>query len=95
MSNETMLSVKDVAKKHIFEAIIEPDEDRYHVYILGLKGCRSWGRTEEEAEKNIHEALELYLEALIEDGDPIPGIGIIKDIQDIKPIIKVRKEAVK
>lgn len=94
MPKESVLGVKDVAKKHIFEAIIKPDEDRYHVYVSGLKGCRSWGLTKEEAEKNIHEALELYLEALIEDGDPIPGIGIVKDIQDIKPIIKFKKEAV-
>ena len=82
------------SEKYIFEAIIEPDEDRYHAYVLGLKGCRSWGCTEEEAEKNIEEALELYLEALIEDSDPIPGIGVIKSIHDIKPVVKVRKEAV-
>lgn len=81
-------------ERHIFEVIIEPDEDRYHSYVLGLKGCRSWGHTEEEAEVNIQEALELYLEALIEDGDPIPGIGIVKNIQDIRPIIKIRKEAI-
>lgn len=86
--------MKSEPEKYIFEVVIEPDEDRYHAYILGLRGCRSWGHTEEEAEKNIQEALELYLEALIEDGDPIPGVGLIKNINDIEPIIKIRKEAV-
>ncbi len=81
-------------EKYIFEAVIETDEDRYHAYVLSMKGCRSWGRTQEEAEKNIQEALDLYLEALIEDGDPIPGVGIVRNIKDIKPIIKIRKEAV-
>jgi excisionase family DNA binding protein len=81
-------------EKYIFEVIIEPDEGRYHAYVFGLRGCRSWGHTEEEAEKNIQEALELYLEALIEDGDPIPGVGLIKSINDIEPIIKIKKEAV-
>jgi len=82
------------AKEYIFEVVIEPDEDRYHTYCPSLKGCRTWGHTEEEAYKNIQEALELYLEALIDEGDPIPGIGIIESINDIKPIIKVREEAI-
>ncbi|HGJ67121.1 TPA: type II toxin-antitoxin system HicB family antitoxin [bacterium] len=80
-------------KEHIFEVVIEPDEDRYHAYCPSLKGCRTWGQTEEEAYKNIKEALELYLEALIDEGDPIQGIGIVKNIKDIKPIIKMKKEA--
>ncbi len=79
-----MTEKRSEPEKYIFEAIIEPDEDRYHAYIFGLKGCRSWGRTEEEAEKNIQEALELYLETLIEDGDPIPGVGLIRSIKDNK-----------
>jgi predicted RNase H-like HicB family nuclease len=80
------------AQEHIFEAVIEPDEDRYHAYFPSLSGCRTWGHTEEEAYENIQEALELYLEALIEEGDPIPGIGIVESIQDIKPIIKLNEE---
>ena len=32
-----------------------------------LKGCMSHGETIEEAAKNIEEALELYLEAALED----------------------------
>jgi len=68
--------------EYVFEVIIEPDEDRYHVYCPLLKGCRTWGHTEEEAYNNIQEAVELYLEALIEEDETIPGIGIIKNIQD-------------
>jgi len=81
------------ASEYIFEVVIEPDEDRYHAYCSSLKGCRTWGHTEEEAYKNIKEALELYLEALIDEGDPIPGIGVVKNIQDIKPIVKVKEKA--
>jgi len=80
--------------EHIFEVVIEPDEDRYHAYCPSLKGCRTWGRTKEEAHRNIKEAIELYLEALIEEGDPIPNIGLVKDPQDIKPIIKVKEKTV-
>ena len=37
-----------------------------------LAGCYSWGRTYEEALKNIKEALELWLEVKKEAGEPIP-----------------------
>jgi predicted RNase H-like HicB family nuclease len=43
-------------------------ESGYVVYAPVLKGCVSQGETREEALKNIKEAIEVYLEALIEDG---------------------------
>jgi predicted RNase H-like HicB family nuclease len=44
--------------------IIERGEDSYFVaHCPALKGCWSQGKTEEEAEKNIREAIELYLES--------------------------------
>jgi len=30
------------------------------------------------------------LEDLIEDGEPIPGVGLVKSIEDIKPVIRVK-----
>jgi len=41
--------------------------------IPTLKGCVSYGYTLEEAEKNIQEALELYIEDLLESGENIPA----------------------
>jgi len=37
-----------------------------------LPGCITTGRTVEEIERNIREAIELHLEGLREDGEPIP-----------------------
>jgi len=73
-------------EEHIFEVVIEPDEDVYHAYCPILKGCRTWGHTEEEALKYIQEAVELYVIDLIEDDKPIPGLGKVKNI---RPAIKV------
>jgi predicted RNase H-like HicB family nuclease len=43
---------------------LEKGLDGYIVaYCPALKGCITQGRTEEEALKNIKEAIELYLEA--------------------------------
>ena len=43
------------------------DEGGYTVYIPSLPGCISQGETKEEALKNIKEAIELYLEADINE----------------------------
>jgi len=45
------------------KVILEQGEDGHFVtYCPLLKSCWSQGRTEEEALKNIREAIELYLE---------------------------------
>ena len=46
------------------KVVLEKGMDGYIVaYCPALKGCVTQGRTEEEAIKNIREAIELYLEA--------------------------------
>ena len=47
-------------------------ESGYVAYVPVLKGCVSQGETREEALKNIKEAMEAYIEALLEDGLPVP-----------------------
>ncbi|HDY70263.1 MAG TPA: type II toxin-antitoxin system HicB family antitoxin [Nitrospirae bacterium] len=41
--------------------VIEPDEDVYVAYCPELPGCVTYAKTDEEARKNIKEAIELYL----------------------------------
>jgi len=54
------------------KVILEPsDEGGYTVYVPALQGCISEGESREEALKNIHEAIELYLEAVEDDFIPI------------------------
>jgi len=51
-----------------FKVVLEPsDEGGFTVYVPALPGCISEGETEEEALKNIREALELYLEPAEDD----------------------------
>jgi predicted RNase H-like HicB family nuclease len=40
--------------------------------VPSLPGCVSDGRTREEAIERVKEAIELYIEALVEDGLPVP-----------------------
>ena len=56
-----------------YTIIIEKgNESGYVAYAPALKGCVSQGETKEEALKNIKGAMEVYVEALLEDGLPVP-----------------------
>jgi predicted RNase H-like HicB family nuclease len=45
------------------KVLTEKGEDGYFVAsVPALKGCRSQGKTKEEALRNIREAIDLYLE---------------------------------
>jgi predicted RNase H-like HicB family nuclease len=52
--------------------IIEPTDTGYSSYSPDLPGCVSTGRTREETEKNMREAIEFHLDGLREEGYPIP-----------------------
>ena len=47
-------------------------EGGYAAYVPALPGCHSQGDTLEEAEKNVTEAIELYLESLTAHRELIP-----------------------
>jgi len=47
-------------------------ESGYVAYAPALNGCVSQGETKEDALKNIKEAMEAYIEALLDDGLPVP-----------------------
>ena len=63
-----------------YTVIIEKGrESGYVVYCPALKGCVSQGKTKEDALKNIKEAMEVYIEALVGDGLPVPTELGIRD----------------
>jgi predicted RNase H-like HicB family nuclease len=59
-------------KTYVFRIVIEPDEDVFTACCPALKGCVTWGKTEAEALKNIRDAVEAYIEDMIEAGEPLP-----------------------
>ncbi len=52
--------------------VIEKADGNYSVYVPDLPGCVATGRTREEVEREIHEAIRFHLEGLQEDGLPAP-----------------------
>jgi predicted RNase H-like HicB family nuclease len=70
------------AMAHRFTVIFEKeDEGGYHVFCPTLPGCHTQSQTIDEGVQNIREAIELYVESLIEEGLPVPEEDIF-----IKPI---------
>lgn len=61
-------------KTYVFRVVIEPDEDKWAVHCPALLkyAATSWGDTREEALKNIQEVIEMILQELVEDKEPIP-----------------------
>lgn len=55
-----------------YAIVIEQGENNLSAYVPDLPGCITTGRTVEEIEHNMREAIELHLEGMREDGEPIP-----------------------
>jgi predicted RNase H-like HicB family nuclease len=61
--------------------VLEPSEEGgFTVYVPSLPGCISEGGTEEEALKNIQEAIELYLEP-VEDDLVLDERALVQEIE--------------
>lgn len=48
------------------------NESGYVATVPVLPGCVSQGRTRRQALRNVKEAIEVYIETLVEDGLPVP-----------------------
>jgi len=55
-----------------FLVVIEKANGNYSAYSPDLPGCVATGETREEAERNMHEAIEMHVRGLREDNLPIP-----------------------
>lgn len=55
-----------------YAIVIEQGEHNLSAYVPDLPGCITTGRTIEEIDRNIREAIALHLEGLREEGEPIP-----------------------
>ena len=64
-------------RAYVFRIVIEPDHfedgrEAWHAYCPALKGCHTWGHTRDGALANCREAADLYIQDLIQAGEPIP-----------------------
>jgi len=65
-----------------YAVIFEQAERNWAAYVPDLPGCITTGKTFEETESNIREAIEGHLRTLHEFGDPVPQpTSVARDIE--------------
>ena len=62
----------EMERKMKYAVVIERAESNYSAYVLDLPGCVATGRSMAEVERRIRSAIEMHLEGIREDGQPIP-----------------------
>ena len=65
------------AKRANYTVIIQTESEPefkgyYNAIVPALPGCFTYGATRDEAIQNVREAIELYLDELEANGEPIP-----------------------
>ncbi len=55
-----------------FLVVIEKANGNYSAYSPDLPGCVATGRTPEETALNMHEAIEMHIRGMVEEGLPVP-----------------------
>lgn len=58
---------------HRFLIVIENAGQNFSAYSPDLPGCVATGSTREEIERRMYEAIQMHVEGLIEDKQPIPA----------------------
>jgi predicted RNase H-like HicB family nuclease len=53
-----------------FLIVIEKAKGNYSAYSPDLPGCVATGKTREETERNMHQAVEMHIQGMIEDKLP-------------------------
>ena len=69
--------MKSRAPKHFSYSVHyeQAPEGGYVAFVPALPGCHTQGETLEETERNVKEAIALYMESLEASGEPIPEEG--------------------
>jgi predicted RNase H-like HicB family nuclease len=55
-----------------FLVVLEPTDTGFSAYSPDIPGCIATGATREEAEQNMHEAIQFHIDGLREDHLAIP-----------------------
>ena len=58
-----------------YTVVLERTPNNWSAYVPDLPGCITTGATRADVERLIREAILLYVEATLEEGDPVPAPG--------------------
>src|SRR5438094_20355 len=67
----------------IYLIVVGKTSTGYSAHCLDVLGCASVGKTVEKVVANMRKALELHIEGMVEDGDPISKPGGVDAYRDM------------
>ena len=70
-------------KNKRYAIVVERAKKNYAAYVPDLPGCIATGDTLKETERLIHEAIEIHVAGLREDGLPVPEPSSVVDYVEI------------
>ena len=66
-----------------YAVLFEKTEKNYGAYVPDLPGCVAVGDTRQETLKLIREAIELHLQSMQADGEPIPPTATTAELVEV------------
>jgi predicted RNase H-like HicB family nuclease len=57
---------------HRFLVVIEKANGNFSAYSPDLPGCVATGKTREQVARNMHVAIQMHVQGLVEDNLPVP-----------------------
>lgn len=74
---------KPVTKSYTFRTIIESDGNHFHGYVPALRGCHTFGKTITETKKYLKDAIEVYVESLIQEKKGVPSDASFESFETV------------
>lgn len=63
-----------VCMEYVYHVMYQPEpEGGYTVIVPTLRGCVTYGKTLKKAKQMAEEAISLYIEDLVANGEPVPS----------------------
>ena len=70
-------------RKYTYNIRLEPaEEGGYNVFVPALPGCVTQGETYEDAVAMAEDVIKLWIQALADDGKPVPKVKDESDAQE-------------
>ena len=68
-------------RSYVFPAVVEKDGDAWRAYVPGQeeKGMATWGKSQDEALRNLQEVVQMVVEDLLDGGEPVPPSVTVLD----------------
>jgi predicted RNase H-like HicB family nuclease len=71
-ANKVREEVRRISARPYTRELVRNEDGSYFGRVIELPGCMTEGATMTEAIENLDEAMGLWIEVRLEDGDPIP-----------------------